>query len=193
MISQLEVLRSLFGAWRLARLDTGGMSYFERTPEGALRSFTAALLVLPLFIAYQADLLPGEIERHGFATAITVEGLFYVIQWTLFPVLMATILAVFGLPGKYIDFLVAYNWSNVIQALFYLPPLLLHWLTPAPAQLIDAGAFAALALALAYSWYVIRTATGLGGSVVVGLVVLYLVLSIVIRVIARGFLDPALS
>ena len=47
MVSQLEIVRSIFGAWRLLTLDAGGMQYFNRTPEGAINSFTAALVVLP--------------------------------------------------------------------------------------------------------------------------------------------------
>ena len=188
MISQLELARALYGAWRLARLDTGGMAYFERTAPGALRSFTAALVVLPLVIAYEAELVSGMIRANGVFIGLTVEGLFYVIQWTFFPVLMATVMAVFGLAEKYVDFLVAYNWSNVVQALLFLPAFLFEWLNLAPDALIDAGKFAALALALAYAWFVMRTATGLSGPVVIGLVALDLVLSLVIVDLSIDFL-----
>lgn len=188
MISQLELFRALYGAWRLARLDRSGIGYFERTPAGARHSFVAALLVLPLFFLYQLDLFVELVQYRGFATSVVLEGLFYTIHWTAFLVLMATILSLFGLPEKYVPFVVVYNWSNVIQALIYLPAFLLQFFTPAPDALIEALKFAALTLSLAYSWFVISTATGLSRSVVVGLVVLDLVLSILIAAVSVKFI-----
>lgn len=188
MITQVEILRSLFGAWRLLRLDAGGMQYFDRTPEGALRSFFAAIIVLPFFLAFQADILGGLIEERGILSVALIEALFYVIRWTVFPVLMITLLALFGVSEKFVDFLVAYNWANVIHALFYLPAFFLQWFTGAPDQLIEAASYAALALALAYSWFVIKTSTDLSGMVVVGLVVLDLVVAIMIAALSLDFL-----
>ncbi len=191
MITQLEILRAMFGAWRLLRLDPGGMQYFDRTPQGAIRSFFAAVIVLPFFLAFQIDVLGTLIEQQGFVPVATVETLFYVIRWTTFPVIMITLLSLFGVSDRFVDFLVAYNWANVVHVCFYLPAFLLQWFTPAPEALIDAAMFAALALALAYSWFVIKTATGLSGSVVVGLVVLDLVLAIMIAALSLDYLGGA--
>jgi len=188
VISQLEVLRSLFGAWRLLRLDPGGMQYFERTPDGALRSFFAAVIVLPLFLAFQVDVLGDLIAQRGIIAVAVIEALFYVIRWTIFPVLMITLLSLFGVREKFIDFLVAYNWANVLHALFYLPAFFLQWFTNAPEQVIEAASLSALALALGYSWFVVKTATGLSGMVVVGLVVMDLVVAIIIAALSLDFL-----
>jgi len=44
-----EALLSLYGAWRLALLDKRGLELFDKTPAGAIRSFSAALLVAPMY------------------------------------------------------------------------------------------------------------------------------------------------
>ena len=45
--SVTEIAYALYGAWRLARLDSGGMGYFDRSIAGFWKSFFAALLVAP--------------------------------------------------------------------------------------------------------------------------------------------------
>ena len=44
-----ETLRALYGAYRLARLDAGGMAYFDSSIGGFWRSFFAAVLVVPFY------------------------------------------------------------------------------------------------------------------------------------------------
>ena len=39
MISLREVFTALYGAYRLARLDAGGLKYFDITDQGFWRSF----------------------------------------------------------------------------------------------------------------------------------------------------------
>ena len=50
MITAREVTAALYGSWRLARLDPGGMAYFNRTVEGFWNSFFAAVIVAPGYI-----------------------------------------------------------------------------------------------------------------------------------------------
>lgn len=187
MISQLEILRSLYGAWRLARLDAGGMQYFVRTHEGALRSFFAALIALPPFLIIEADILAYQIAQNGLLVAVAIQAIFYVIRWTAFPVLMMTILSVFGVPEKFVDFLVAYNWGNVIQIAIFLPVLLLQWMTPG-AAFLDLAYWITIGVLMGYVWFVIRTATGLSDTVVVGFVVLDLIVALMVFFVSVSIL-----
>ena len=45
-----ETLIGIYGAWRLARLERGAMSYFDASAEGFWKSFSAAALLLPGYI-----------------------------------------------------------------------------------------------------------------------------------------------
>ena len=49
MLNLAEIVRSVYGAWRLAHLDPAGMTYFDRTEEGFWRSFRVAILVAPAY------------------------------------------------------------------------------------------------------------------------------------------------
>ena len=44
------VSRPLYGAFRLARLDPHGLTYFETTPAAFWFSFFAAVLTFPLYV-----------------------------------------------------------------------------------------------------------------------------------------------
>ena len=47
---QQEIIRSLTGAWLLAKRDTSALNYFNLSIEGFWRSFSAMVLVLPILI-----------------------------------------------------------------------------------------------------------------------------------------------
>ena len=75
----------LTGAWRLARLDPGGLRYFEATPEGFWQSFQAAIIAAPIY----ALLVLLRVDEHPLSDdmfrALLIEGIGYVISWTAFP------------------------------------------------------------------------------------------------------------
>ena len=49
MIALREVVTSLYGAARLIQFKPDGLTYFDSSLDGFWRSFTAALLVAPLY------------------------------------------------------------------------------------------------------------------------------------------------
>ena len=116
-----ETVYSIFGAYRLAMLDKSGLSYLDRSPEGAIRSFYAALIVLPAYAVLVVLRLWDVLPEVSLLRFITVEGLAYVISWTAFPLVMFHISGLLDRSARYFDFLSAYNWSSVIQMGLYLP------------------------------------------------------------------------
>ena len=47
MLTLRETSYALFGAWRLAHFDLQGTVYFDRSRQGALRSFWVAAILVP--------------------------------------------------------------------------------------------------------------------------------------------------
>ena len=47
-----EIVASLYGAWRLMRLDPTGMTYFNLSADGFWRSFFAAVIVAPAYVLF---------------------------------------------------------------------------------------------------------------------------------------------
>ncbi len=188
MPSYRDIVYGIYGALRLARLDPGAMSYFERTPAGFWKSFFAAAIVAPGFaivIGYELGQLEVEIEA-GALRAVLVETLAYVLGWAAFPVIVHQICEVTGKRDAYIGYIVAFNWSKVIQMAVLLPSIGLIALG-AP----DGGWLLRLAISfliLFYEWFITRTALGVTARGAVGYVVLDFVIDLIIHMITLGML-----
>jgi len=183
-----EIIRSLYGALHLARGDTSGMAFFNATEQGFWRSFTAAILIAPLFallltIRYHVNEAGVSLLRF---TAI--ETIAYVVSWVAFPLLLYHLTDILGTGHRFIRYIVAYNWASVLQNLLYLPFALLveaHLVQGAGSTFFG---ILLLGLVLLYTWFVTRTALEITNLLAAGLVMIDLVLSIFINTITQGML-----
>ncbi|MDP7423876.1 MAG: hypothetical protein QF394_00475 [Rhodospirillales bacterium] len=183
-----EIIRSLYGALHLARGDTSGMAFFNATEQGFWRSFTAALLIAPLFallltIRYHVNEAGVSLLRF---TAI--ETIAYVVSWVAFPLLLFHLTDILGTGHRFVRYIVAYNWASVLQNLLYLPFALLveaHLVQGAGSTFFG---ILLLGLVLLYTWFVTRTALEVTNLLAAGLVMIDLVLSIFINTITQGML-----
>ncbi len=183
-----EIIRSLYGALHLARGDTSGMAFFNATEQGFWRSFTAAILIAPLFallltIRYHVNEAGVSLLRF---TAI--ETIAYVVSWVAFPLLLFHLTDILGIGHRFIRYIVAYNWASVLQNLLYLPFALLveaHLVQGAGSTFFG---ILLLGLVLLYTWFVTRTALEVTNLLAAGLVMIDLVLSIFINTITQGML-----
>jgi len=157
MVSLQETSTALYGAWRLARLDPQGLSYFDTSERGFWRSFWAAVLVAPAYALIVAldradDPMPVDALRQ-----FLVEGISYVLSWTAFPLAMASLAEKLGRMSHYIRYIVAHNWAAVLEMTALLPAVILSTNTPGLTELPILVACAMFA----YQWYVARTALAL--------------------------------
>lgn len=163
-----EMALGVAGAFRLARFDLTGLAFLDLTPRGAARSFWAAALVLPGYLALAG--MRGDLDATPTRPAearFILELLAYAVSWTAFPVIMSYLTAAAGRAHRFSAFLCAYNWAAVVQMAVYLPVALL-----AESGLLPPDAAAGLALGvvlamLFYQWFIMRTTlslTALGAS-----------------------------
>ncbi len=181
-----DIVYGIYGAWRLARLDRGGLVYFDRSVDGFWKSFFAAALIAPAYLALVAIDLGERETSAGALRLIIVHASAYALGWTVYPVVTRAVCQAIGRDSAYISFIVAFNWSQVIQMIVYLPIIVLGAI-----GLIPEGATALLhvfvySLILAYQWFVTRTALDIRPLAAVGFVALDLVISIVITGMADG-------
>jgi hypothetical protein len=181
MPSWQETLASIYGAYRLARLDAGGMHWFNHSIAGFFRSFGVALLVLPPYLLILALRLDDKVESVGWY--FFVEMLGYVVGWVAFPLIMLGIAVIFSFQRSYISYIIAYNWTATIQVAVVLPIVLLN-----SGGLVgqELGLFLGVAITLAilyYQWFVALTALQTSGLTAAALVVLDFVLG---RLISSG-------
>lgn len=181
MITARDLAYGLFGAWRLAHFDRSGMQYFEDTAEAYWKSFFAAIIVLPAFIVMELLTIAARPEAAQAAhplRVIVVFAIFYIISWAAFPVVMIKLAEMLDRRERYIRFIVAANWSTIIQVAVALPALTLVTVGGSGAtQLIYLAATLAI---LTYGWFITRTALDIPGVAAAGIVALDLTLSILI-------------
>ncbi len=188
MLSAREAVSALYGAYRLARFDARGMTYFETSIEGFWRSFYAAVIVAPfyatlLFMRHAA----GETTAGGFRFA-SIEAIAYVIAWVAFPLVMVSVARVLNREERYLGYIVAYNWAAVLQNGLYLPLGMLGVTGAVPAETARVLGLIALSLILVYAWFIARVALNVGAGAAAALVALDLVLSVFINAVASAML-----
>ncbi len=165
------ILRALHGAWRLLLLDSRGLAAFDGTPKGALASFWAMLVVLPLDLAVRAiELSVPMADTPAEPPGIGIHLVLYVIGWLVPVALVFALVRWYGRGDRFWLFLCALNWSQVLQS---IGTLIVQALLVTTTSLVDVtavasapplnavvGALAALiamavfVLIYAYEWYV---------------------------------------
>ena len=180
--------KALYGAYRLARADTGGMSYLDTSLDGFWRSFFAAVMVAPLFVL----LLIIRFNINGLEVSairfLALESIAYVIGWVLFPLICYYLVQVLEREKQYLGFIVAYNWASVLQNAIYLPFAILFELGMVGGSSAELVNLTLLCLVLAYTWFVTKTALNVAGIVACGVVILDVGLWIMVNLLTASML-----
>jgi hypothetical protein len=184
--SLTEILTALYGAWRMARLDARGLTYFDDSPEGVWRSFFAAVIVGPAFavmMIFHFSMLPLGTDPVRFALA---EILAYIISWVAYPLLIVSVTQLLRCHEHAFLYICAYNWSLVLQHALWVPVTILTLTGIFPEPLAQLAWLVALGAILVYMWFIARRALDVPGLTAAGIVLLDLLLGLVIRSIANG-------
>lgn len=172
-----DVSQGMYGAWRLARLDRGAMLWFDRSREGVYRSFWAAAVTYPGFLillGLRVD--PPQWAQSGALRILLVETIGYVIGWTAFPLIILPFCRWLGRAEQAFDFIIAYNWSQVLQTAVFLAIAGLMAGGFLPASLATLVAVASTLAVLVYEWFIARVALEAGGVAATAVVLIDLVL-----------------
>lgn len=192
-----EILSSCLGAGRIFLFDHRGYQYFNFSREGFWRSFLAAFLVAPLFLAIMAaqhrvvlhGAAPQQLaELPSLARMLVLELLVYPVYWAAFPLLMLWLVRLLGVPARYTPYITVYNWSAVIAVTIEAVPYVLLGLHILPLQLLQPSVFTSVVIALVYRWSIAHTALGIGTFAAVGVVFADLALAIAIAICTQALL-----
>jgi len=181
-----DMLYRIYGAWRLFRLDVGGMGYFDDRIESFWQSFFAAVICAPGYLVLVLSrLAEREPTASGF-TILAIETIAYVIGWTAFPLSMFYLTQALGRAERFIVYFVAYNWARVIQILLQLPVSLADLAGLAPGPAIEFLMLLVFLVCLGYDWFIARTALAVSGLVAAAVVGLDLAVSLLIILVVIG-------
>lgn len=178
MITFPEVAAGVLGAWRLAHFKADGLRFMDTSRRGALRSFWAAAIAIPVMIPLTIMRLAYFPPRADEVQVVLVEAIGYAIGWTAFPVLAQVAARVAEREHFYPRLVAAYNWTSLLQicALLITAPLTLSGFLPtgldALVELVVRGAL------LAYLAFTIRVALDVSWPAAIGLAVVEFLLGL---------------
>ena len=181
-----EIVLSLYGAWRLAWRDPGGIGFFDASVDGVVRSFFAAALVAPLYALMLAIRFSALVEQPDPLVFALAETIAYLVSWLAFPLAMVTITRALDFFDRWPLFVCAYNWSLVVQNAVVLPLAVLSTAGLIAPAVGDYLWLPLLAVLVAYAWFVVRTALGVTAGAAIGIVGLDFGLSFLIDALATS-------
>ena len=180
-----EITDALHGAIRLAQLDATGLRYFDRTVGGFWRSFFAAILIAPVWIALVV--WRGEIPAGtGVTRAIAVEAISYAVSWLAYPFLMLLVVDLVRRRERFFDYMVPYNWASVPANGMFLIVTAVGSLLPDRLYLLISAM--AVVSVLIYQWFIARVGLVVSASTAVALVLLDFLLYLAIDLITQRLL-----
>jgi hypothetical protein len=190
MIDSGRLTQVIHGLRLILRLEPGGLSFFEKTYPGFVRSFYPALVLAPLQILESVLGYPFYKIGVGMTSYFVIEALFYVLSCALFPFVMLYITALLGRSDRYFDYIVPYNWLMAIPGLAIT---LLHIL--AMAKVVSGEAFAfwwliILGIATTYSAFLARVALKVPAITALGIVVLDIILLLGMSAVSQSMERP---
>ena len=177
-----ETLQSLQAAWRLACFEAKGLAQFNISVDGFWRSFFAAVVALPI---YALALIPQLDQAADGTLFLIVESIHYAAAWIAFPLLMIPVARFLRLTPRYIPYIIAVNWTSVLQLVLFLP---LNMLALAGSLQGEGAAFLftlALTLSCIYRYFVARVAL----ETTLGTALALVALDVVVGLLLTGLFD----
>lgn len=166
------------GAFLLGRAKPEGLALMETTPEGAWRSFAAALVCLPAFLAIRFFAWASlGVPEGGLTRALAAEVIGYAIAWAGFALLSLPLVQSWGKAAEWPRFIAAWNWTNIVQYLVLLA-LAVPGAVGFPEGVAQGLMLVGLAYALWLEWFVARIALNLDGGRAAMLVIMDMVLGL---------------
>lgn len=157
------------GAVMLATGQPAGLARVQGDTEGAIRSFWAAALALPMLLCLRLiDWTAGGIPASP-AQDLLRNLLVFAVGWSGFAVLSHYLARHLGKSERWPGYIAVWNWCNVVQYALLLAaamPTLLH----APAPVGETAELVAIGWALWLEWFATRLALNVTGFIAAALV-----------------------
>lgn len=179
MVTARDLSYGLYVAWRFVLLDRSAMQYVDNSVDGFWKSFFAAVIVAPayLIVAALVYFKTDAPLQAGFVEIVIVQATAYVMSWVAFPLAMATVSELLQRGERYIGYIVAYNWAQVVVMAVSLPVILLVAASGVPLDEPNAMRSVVFFAVAFYLWFIARTALSISGWAAAGIVALDLILA----------------
>jgi len=152
VLSAAEIARGVQGALGFLQRDRTAPMHFENTMEACLRSFQVMLLTLPLYAVYLGIYYAGITYTADETDVVLAEGLRFIVDWLLFPVIFYEIARRRGWLSRYPRYIGALNWINLPATAVAVVGMVLESLVPAIELVLQLGL-----QALFFYWFLMAT------------------------------------
>jgi hypothetical protein len=188
-----ETSYALFGAWRLAHFDLQGTVYFDRTREGAFRSFWVAAILLPPYAVLVLLHLAEQPAAVDWPALLLIHTFGYVIAWTAFPVAMSWVSRVLDRDQEFFGYLAMYNWAQILTIVPVLAVTAMRVGNMLPESVVELLGLTVDLGILVYGWFIARAGLRIGPFSAIGIVALDVLLSQLIWEITDSLAAGALA
>lgn len=172
VITVEEATRGIYAAGSMFLRDKRAATLFENTYRAAVRSYWAALVVLPLYILGTSIefLIPSEnLQNFGYLAgeaglfnATLAEICIFVLCWFVaWPVMLDRFTGWLDCDGNFFRYIVAYNWMRVAYVFVGLVFISAYYTGLIPAESADILAIGLLLVLWSYHWFVLRHVLGI--------------------------------
>ena len=160
MLSAAEITRGVQGALGFLWRDPAAALHFDNTMEACLRSFRVMALVAPLYAIYLLLYYSNVTTTADEMEIVFVEGLHYIVDWLLFPVIFYEVARRRAWLDRYPRYISALNWINLPAMVVAIIGLAISAVAPtAVAIIVDLGL-----KALLFYWFLTTTRMTLSPS-----------------------------
>ena len=152
MLSAAEIARGVQGALGFLQRDHAAPLRFDNTMEACLRSFRVMALTAPLYALYLLIYYAGVTVTADETEIVLAEGVRYVVDWLLFPVIFYEVARRRGWLDRYPRYIGALNWINLPATAIAVVGMAIESIAPAVAIVVDLGL-----RALFFYWFLMTT------------------------------------
>lgn len=169
-ITQTEAKTAITGAFRLFMRDQNGIKYFKSDVPALLKSFWAAVIVLPGWFLLDYLTESGIWMDVPLFRGLVMELAGYSMMWTVWPLFMLMVVKLMDLDDRYNLYIIAQNWMAVPSVLLYLIVVGGATFVGQQTGTIQFLAFVSAIWLLFYHFFVIRVCLQVSAPMAVGLV-----------------------
>lgn len=163
-------LALLTGAFSLLRVRPELLAMLDDSPTAARRSFLLMLPVLPIYIFSIYCLADDSMARIPFGTLLPVLAADYVLQWVLFPMLVAGVITLAGMNRMpFRAFVIITNALSCLSAFLILPLLFLFYVKAVSEEtlfMLLTAIFMVISLTVS-RWAILLFKGGMGFGVII--------------------------
>jgi hypothetical protein len=195
-MSANEIVRSLTGAWHIARRDPDAAQYFDLSTRGFFRSFAALAIALPLILIASVALWRmgqtidaiGDVDFSSFAT-VQIGG--EALTWVIYLAVMTQVARHLELGSNYSAYVITFNWGVLMTSGLMLLPLGLFLIGIIGDQFAVMLTLPVFLLAAWYRWQIAREVLGAAPSAAMAILILDFVLGALLdQLLTRLLLTP---